>query len=149
MKHFFYKTLWILNSCGPRQTKLAPFAARSRRSYHRACHQVGILSLKIWGKNGNSTRKSSLTRSRSALEARDWSQYPTAIIPMLRLLAQLLWSSEIQLFNGGNIPVRGRADDIRTASPGWAAETGSGYRKIIKKSTFLRKKHQRVFSKLI
>ena len=58
---------------------------------------------------------------------------------MLRLLAQLLWSSEIQLFNGGNIPVRGRADDIRTASPGWAAETGSGYRKIMKNQHFCEK----------
>ena len=37
----------------------------------RACHQVGILSLKIREKNGKSTWKSTLTRSRSALKTRD------------------------------------------------------------------------------
>ena len=42
------------------------------------------------------------------MEARDSSQYLAAMMSMLRLFAQLLWSSEIQLFNGGNVPVRAR-----------------------------------------
>ena len=44
--------------------------------------------------------KCHLTCSRRALDARDDSQWSQAIIPMLRVIPQLLRSSEIQLFEG-------------------------------------------------
>ena len=90
----------------------------------------GDTELDNLGKNGKSARKSSLTRSRSALEARDWSQYPTAIIPMLRLLAQLLWSSEIQLFDGEALERIDLQPEPRLEGGG--GESGGG-RKITKK----------------
>ena len=84
----------------PRSSPLFILSLRRNVEIPQSIPPGGDTGFDKLGRKETMNTKGYLTSSRRALDARNESQWSQTISPMLRLMPQLLRSSEIQLFEG-------------------------------------------------